>query len=365
MRLAFPSAGSVGLWELVDLNTAESEAEAEEGCRLVYVAASRAEDRLDPQRALQAGGARARRASRSRATRRCAGCCRRSRERGFDGADGEVELPGPPPVGGAGAAARRAPADPRQRAGRRAGGRAGALVPGAGRGRPAGDARASPPPLLDPSPGPVPIGHLSYSALVAVRGLRLPLLRRARARGPRVARRVRRRGRRGAARAAERAGRARRRPRARRSGSATPSTPRSSGAPGGGWERPPAELIGDLLAREGLGERARPPSAPSAWSPAGSTRSSAGRSPARQRAPRSRSCSTSAPTVARGQIDLLVAGDGVPTVVDYKTDALDGRAPPRLGEPLRGPARGLRARGRRRAPERARSTSSSRRRTSR
>jgi ATP-dependent exoDNAse (exonuclease V) beta subunit len=29
MRLAFPSAGSVGLWELVDLNTAESQAEAE------------------------------------------------------------------------------------------------------------------------------------------------------------------------------------------------------------------------------------------------------------------------------------------------------------------------------------------------
>jgi hypothetical protein len=32
-------------------------------------------------------------------------------------------------------------------------------------------------------------------------------------------------------------------------------------------------------------------------------------------------------TVVRGKIDLLVDGNGVPTVVDYKTDALDGRSP--------------------------------------
>jgi ATP-dependent exoDNAse (exonuclease V) beta subunit len=46
MRLSFPSAESFGLWELVSLNEEESEAEAEEGCRLVYVAASRAQNRL-------------------------------------------------------------------------------------------------------------------------------------------------------------------------------------------------------------------------------------------------------------------------------------------------------------------------------
>jgi hypothetical protein len=37
-------------------------------------------------------------------------------------------------------------------------------------------------------------------------------------------------------------------------------------------------------------------------------------------------------TVARGQIDLLAQADGAPpTVVDYKTDALDGRSAPELG----------------------------------
>ena len=34
-----------------------------------------------------------------------------------------------------------------------------------------------------------------------------------------------------------------------------------------------------------------------------------------------------AETVVRGKIDLLVEGGSVPTVVDYKTDALDGRSP--------------------------------------
>ena len=46
MRLAFAAGKSFGLWELTDLNDVESAAEAEEGCRLTYVAASRAEDRL-------------------------------------------------------------------------------------------------------------------------------------------------------------------------------------------------------------------------------------------------------------------------------------------------------------------------------
>ena len=46
MRLAFPSEKSVGLWELVELSDEASAAESEEGCRLVYVAASRARDRL-------------------------------------------------------------------------------------------------------------------------------------------------------------------------------------------------------------------------------------------------------------------------------------------------------------------------------
>ncbi len=46
LRLAFPTAKSFGVWELEELNREEKEAEAEESCRLVYVAMTRAQDRL-------------------------------------------------------------------------------------------------------------------------------------------------------------------------------------------------------------------------------------------------------------------------------------------------------------------------------
>ncbi len=46
LRLAFPTAKSFGVWELEELNSEEKEAEAEESCRLVYVAMTRAKDRL-------------------------------------------------------------------------------------------------------------------------------------------------------------------------------------------------------------------------------------------------------------------------------------------------------------------------------
>ncbi|MDX6638437.1 MAG: hypothetical protein QOJ01_1948 [Solirubrobacterales bacterium] len=46
MRLVFPTTASFGLWELQPLHEAERAAEAEEGCRLVYVAATRAQRRL-------------------------------------------------------------------------------------------------------------------------------------------------------------------------------------------------------------------------------------------------------------------------------------------------------------------------------
>ena len=55
-------ASSLGLWELVELNSEEGAAEAQEGCRLVYVAASRARGPAHPQRRLHREGARARRA---------------------------------------------------------------------------------------------------------------------------------------------------------------------------------------------------------------------------------------------------------------------------------------------------------------
>jgi ATP-dependent helicase/nuclease subunit A len=46
MRLPIAAAGSIRLWELVELCEDERRAEIEEACRLVYVAVSRAEDRL-------------------------------------------------------------------------------------------------------------------------------------------------------------------------------------------------------------------------------------------------------------------------------------------------------------------------------
>ena len=46
LRLAFPTDKSFGVWELEELNAEEKEAEAEEACRLNYVAMTRAQDRL-------------------------------------------------------------------------------------------------------------------------------------------------------------------------------------------------------------------------------------------------------------------------------------------------------------------------------
>ena len=99
MRLAFPAKRSLGLWEMVDLHDQESEAEAEEGCRLVYVAASRARDRLilsgafrpadlEPAEELKPGDSPLRRLLPALA------------ERGLAGIDGELGLPGPRPIGG-------------------------------------------------------------------------------------------------------------------------------------------------------------------------------------------------------------------------------------------------------------------------
>ncbi len=132
MRLAFASESSVALWELVELNMLENEAEAEEGCRLVYVAASRAEDRLilsgvygdkqlEPDEP-KAGDTPLRRLLPAL----CA--------RGWDGGTAIVDLPGPTSVDGVQAPRRRArdlDRDPRSRAR----GRAAPDHPAPGRGR--------------------------------------------------------------------------------------------------------------------------------------------------------------------------------------------------------------------------------------
>ena len=105
MRLAFPAAKSFGLWELTDLNEAEGAAEAEEGCRLIYVAASRAEDRLILSGIYKPSDLEPS-TSRSRPTRRSAGCCRRFRRRpagraGRRSSRCPVRGPSAPPTGSA------------------------------------------------------------------------------------------------------------------------------------------------------------------------------------------------------------------------------------------------------------------------
>jgi ATP-dependent exoDNAse (exonuclease V) beta subunit len=328
MRLVFPSARSLGIWELVELNKAEGEAEAEEGCRLVYVAASRAKDRLilsGLYKPSELEPAEERKPSDTPLRRLLPALA----ARGFDGAEGEVVLPGPMPIDGS---ARLPDARMRIRISEPGAKRAAELVrsfPPPAEDDPLATASERPP-MLDPSPGPVPIGHLSYSALSQYEGcgyrfyvervlgareslaapgdaavdeppeppteLVEPVVERGLALGI------------GNAIHAALEWSARRR-----------------------WERPSSQLIDGLLAREGLtgpeaAERARRLIA--GWLDSDLCRSLDGAA-ARAEVP---FVLDLGPTVARGQIDLLVAGDGLPTVVDYKTDALDGRAAAELGE---------------------------------
>ncbi len=155
MRLAFPTKASFGLWELTELHGEESEAAAEEGCRLTYVGATRAERRLIlsgtfKEAHLEAADPKPSDSPLRRLLPRLVG-------RGFDGADAQLRLPGPP--GGPGevdlrvaisrpseeratALARRFAAPPRQ------------VPSGTGGGN-----------LIEGLPRPTPVGHLSYSAL--------------------------------------------------------------------------------------------------------------------------------------------------------------------------------------------------------
>jgi ATP-dependent helicase/nuclease subunit A len=331
MRLAFPSAGSVGLWELVDLNTAESEAEAEEGCRLVYVAASRAEDRLilsGVYKPSDLDPAEERKPNDSPMRRLLPALARR----GFEGRDTVVELPGPMPVDGG----ERLPAAPLSiRVSEPGPERAAELV----RQFAAPDdadpllTATSEPPLLDPRRASVPIGHLSYSALALYEGCGYRFYVE-RVLGARES----------LARASE------------DGADEPPEIPAELVEPGQsrglalgigtavhaalewsarrGWRSPPRELLTDLLGRQGLAgdaeALARAGRLVSGWLDSQLLAELAA-TPGRPEVPFVVGLGE---TVVRGQIDLLVpAGDdeGVPTVVDYKTDALDGRAPADLG----------------------------------
>ena len=338
MRLAFAAGKSFGLWELTDLNEAENIAEAEEGCRLTYVAASRAEDRLilsglykpkDLEPLEQPG-------SRDSALRRLLPALVERSGGEWTGGPGVITLAGPRPIG---SEERLAPVPLEVRISEPSPERAAELArrfdPPPEPERLAGV--ADPPPLIAESSAPVPVGHLSYSALAQYErcGYRFYVERILGSREAAVT-------------AAPRPGEDADAPAAPAEDELTePEVPRNLALGIGNavhaalewsahraWEAPPPELLVRLLAREGLADDAeasqRALTLVDGWLGSPLLAELAG-APVQPELPFFLGLG---PTVIRGQIDLFAAGE-VPTVVDYKTDALDGRSPQELAERYR------------------------------
>ena len=331
MRLVFASAKSFGLWELADLNEAESLAEAEEGCRLTYVAASRAEDRLILSGTYRPGDAEPCEAKPSDSPLRR--LLPALAEAGWDGGAQIVTVPGarpiesadrlpdaaleirisaPSPERGAELARRfDPPPEPEPLAG---------IV--------------AAPPLIEARATPVSVGHLSYSALALYErcGYRFYVERVLGAREPLAA---------GAGSAADDQAEP-------EDELSEPEVPRRLALGVGnavhaalewsalrGWERPPGELIERLLAGEGVdrGAGARAVALVAAWLDSPLCRELGSGVALRPEVPFVLGLG---PTVIRGQIDLLAeSAAALPTVIDYKTDALAGREPAELAERYR------------------------------
>jgi ATP-dependent helicase/nuclease subunit A len=164
MRLAMPASKSFGVWELVELSREGMREAAEEGCRLVYVAATRAKDRLilsgtfKPSQWEDADDAK----PGDSALRRLLPALRKA---GWDPerSEGELELPSPQPA--AGATPLATPALLAIRTSVPSADRAAQLAePIAAPAPAASEAPEGSPPLARPPAG-VPVGQLSYSAL--------------------------------------------------------------------------------------------------------------------------------------------------------------------------------------------------------
>jgi ATP-dependent exoDNAse (exonuclease V) beta subunit len=161
MRLAFPAGDPVGLWELHELGDEENVEAAEEGARLVYVAATRARDRLILSGAYAEGHLEPceKPAPGDTPLRRfLPALC----ERGWKGGDETVALPPPPPAGGGEEAeptrvsVRLNP--PSEKA-------AVELARREARTVRTEELPTGRPPLRVAAGAPAPVGHLSYSAL--------------------------------------------------------------------------------------------------------------------------------------------------------------------------------------------------------
>lgn len=336
MRLAFASQSSLGLWELYELNSQDGEAEAEEGCRLVYVAASRARDRLilsgvyndaqlEPDEP-KPGDTPLRRLLPALA------------KLGWDGGEGSVMLPGPAAVGGGQAPPdaelsisidEPSPARARELA---------RITP-----PPAADDPlelvAGPPPLLGDLATTVGVGHLSYSAVSLYErcGYRF-YVERVLGAGESLA----------SGSSPEEAGGDEAEigladempdpgpPRALALGVGNAVHAALEWSARRGWQAPSGELIERLLVCEGLAgdvaaaDRVRV--LVSGWLESELCAELAAAGSVRPEVPFVLGIGG---TVVRGQIDLLAGGGGVPCVVDYKTDALGATSPAELAERYR------------------------------
>lgn len=296
LRLAFPTKESFGVWELTELDREERAAEAEESCRLVYVAATRAQRRLILSGAYKSGDLEATEPKTgdtvlSRFLPRLA-------ELGWTGSDG--------PAGGGVPVSIRISAPSQERA------RELSPAPAAADWAAVGDGAQAEPPILDPERRAVPLGHLSYSALDAFKrcGYRF-YVERVLGVDPQGAQGTDGSG-------AEDA---------RALGTAVHAALEWSAR--AGWERPADERLKALLAREGAAdglERAR--RLVDGWL-ASPLCAEIGAAALRPEAPFALPL---AGTILRGNIDLLARSDQGPVVVDFKTDAVGGDGVAPLGE---------------------------------
>jgi ATP-dependent helicase/nuclease subunit A len=338
LRLAFPTADSCGAWELTELDREERAAEAEESCRLVYVGATRAQERLILSGVykpgdLDAGEPRTGDTPLKRFLPKLAAA-------GWDGSDALVELP--PAV----------PALDRTPPSRGARLRISVSAPGAERAaaltRELGPARGAerledaeqPPPILDPAQSRVPLGHLSYSALDAFKrcGYRFYLERVLGVRAGLVGPEALAEGD-GEEEAAGRAADELFEPEAGEEPQAGPAGALALGnavhaalewSCRAGWQPPDAERVRALLEREGATDAdalARARRLIGGWLDSELRAELAG---FRLR-PEAPFVLPLGGTILRGSMDLLATDGDATVVVDFKTDRVDGTGTSELG----------------------------------
>ncbi|MGH2954794.1 MAG: UvrD-helicase domain-containing protein [Solirubrobacterales bacterium] len=177
IRLAFPASESFGAWELYELARENAEEAAEEGARLVHVAATRAKERLILSGVYSPADCEECEPSRNKAPQQRRGSATPRRDsairrllpalaaRGWRASEPARSVVVDPPAPSADAEPLRGPAVIEVRVSAPGGERARTL---AARREPApataAETDGAPPPLWRPEPV-VPVGHLSYSAL--------------------------------------------------------------------------------------------------------------------------------------------------------------------------------------------------------